>query len=472
MAISPGQLLEMPRQRLGDSIRFYPAGGAPKGSAMGGAAPGMTPQDHFMVAAPVAAGREAALRLLLASMNAAPGTADPGNAVVPFGAFERLHFARLVILDDALQADLRAHGVEPERLPACLAFIGDCDGPAGAVLADMAARAGPGLRRIFAHCEGWDEHGDLLAWMRAHDRRSAASYVNWVGRTVLQIREEHALQRALAARVPRQPATMPGGAERVRKELRAYVAAEIAAGRLALTPPAPPPLGWKLAKLAHLVAVPLLGLLAMPFLILLSPFLVVLLRMRETRDPEVCPRPAGADLAALREQEDLEISNQYTALGPAKPGRFRRWLLSSLLVVVNYACRHICTRGFLGRVQTIHFAHWIFFDDKTRVVFVSNYDGSHQGYMDDFINKVGWGLNLIFSNGVGWPRTRWLVLGGARIEQKFKYFQRRHQVPTQVWYKAYPGLALVDMKRNHRIREGIEQPSMTDAQALAWLRLL
>ena len=37
--------------------------------------------------------------------------------------------------------------------------------------------------------------------------------------------------------------------------------------------------------------------------------------------------------------------------------------------------------------------------------------------MDDFINKVGWGLNLLFSNGVGWPRTRWLVHGGARIEQ-------------------------------------------------------
>ncbi len=33
--------------------------------------------------------------------------------------------------------------------------------------------------------------------------------------------------------------------------------------------------------------------------------------------------------------------------------------------------------------------------------------------MDDFINKVGWGLNLLFSNGVGWPRTRWLVHGGV-----------------------------------------------------------
>ena len=66
-----------------------------------------------MVVAPIAAGREADLRALLSSMNAAPGMADPRNAILPFGAFERLHFARLVVLDDALQADLQAHTCRP-----------------------------------------------------------------------------------------------------------------------------------------------------------------------------------------------------------------------------------------------------------------------------------------------------------------------------------------------------------------------
>jgi hypothetical protein len=432
----------------------------------------MTPQDRFMVVAPVAAGKEAALRALLAAMNAEPGMADPDNTVVPFRAFERLHFARLVVLDDSLQVDLEAHGVRPPRLPTYLAFVGDCDGPADEVLADLAQRAAPGLGRIFAHCEGFAASDDLLAWLRVHEQPSAASFVNWVGRTVRQIRQESALQRALAARVPRRPIGAPADAERIRKDLAAYVAAEIVAGRLVLTPPDPTPIGWQFAKLAHLVTVPLLGLLALPFLIVLAPFLVVLLRSRETHDPEICPRPVAADLATLQELEDRDTSNQYTALGAVKPGLFRRWLLTVLLMFVDYACRHVFTRGFLARVQTIHFAHWFFFDDKTRVVFLSNYDGSHQGYMDDFINKVGWGLNLVFSNGVGWPRTRWLILGGSRIEQKFKYYQRRHQVPTQVWYKAYPGLALVELKRNQRIREGLEQATMSDAQALAWLRLL
>ena len=110
-----------------------------------------------MVVAPIAAGREADLRALLSSMNAAPGMADPRNPIVPFGAFERLHFARLVVLDDQLQVDLEAYGVEPPRLPTYLAFIGDCDGPADDALADLAQRAGAGLARIFSHCEGFVE---------------------------------------------------------------------------------------------------------------------------------------------------------------------------------------------------------------------------------------------------------------------------------------------------------------------------
>jgi hypothetical protein len=425
-----------------------------------------------MVVAPLAPGREAALRALLSAMNAEPGMADPHNAVLPFGMFERLHFARLVLLDDALMADLEAHGQPRLRLPTCLALLGDCDGPARELLAEFAQRAADGLRKIFSHCEGFAAGADLLAWMIAHERPAAATYVNWVGRTVRQVKEEAALQRALAAHVPRAALAAPADAQRVRNELRDFVAAEQRAGRLALTPPEPTPLGWQLAKLLHAITVPLIGLVLLPPLIVLLPLIVVLLRRRETTDPERCPRPQAAALQAMQELEDRDLTNQYTAVGPVKPGLFRRWLVSVLLVLIDYACRHVFTRGYLARVQTIHFARWVFLDDKSRVVFTSNYDGSHQAYMDDFINKVAWGLNLVFSNGIGWPRTDWLLLRGARIEQRFKHYQRRHQVPTQVWYKAYPGLALLDLQRNQRIREGLERAGMSDSSALAWLRLL
>lgn len=432
----------------------------------------MTPQSQFMVVARVTLGRERSLRELLETMNSKPGMADPANAVLPFGQFERLHFARLAVLDDPTVGDIEAHGVPRPSLPVYLAFIGSCDGPANECIKDLAQRAETGLRRIFMHCDGFDAQGDLVAWVQAHQRPLAANYINWVGRSVRQVKEESALRRALAAKVPRVSLASAAQAQQLRRALIDFVDAEVSAGRLGLTPPDPTPLRWQIAKLLHLVAIPLVGLILLPLLIILAPFLIFTLRAKERSDAEIFPPPDRAVLLELQHLEDHDVSNQYTAIGSLKPGSFRRWLATVLLVLIDYTARHIFTRGFLARVQTIHFAFWAFLDDKRRLVFTSNYDGGHEAYMDDFINKVAWGLNLAFSHGVGWPRTRWLVARGARIENRFKHFQRRHQLPTQVWYKAYPGLTLADLKRNQRIREGLERASVTDAQAQAWLRLL
>jgi len=432
----------------------------------------VTPQDAFIVVAPIAARRGQDLRKLLDSMNSQPGIADPANPVVPFGQFDRLHFARFAVLDDPNLADIETYGVPRPNVPTYLAFLGDCDGPARELLSDLSRRAASGLRSIFACCEGFDDKADLLAWMQAHNLPGAATYVNWVGRTVRQIREESALQRALSARVAREAFASGAAAQQERRELIQFVQEEVRAGCLVLTPPEATPLGWALASLANAIAVPLIGLAALPLLLVLSPFLIIQLRRLETTDPEICPRPSLQSVQQLQLLEDRDVTNQYTALGCIKPGLFRRWLLTVLLALADYACRHICTHGFLARVQTIHFARWVFLDGKTRLVFYSNYDGGHEAYMDDFINKVGWGLNVLFSNGVGWPRTDWLILRGCRGEMSFKFYQRRHQLPTQVWFKAYPGLALTDLERNQRIREGLEMPRVSDTQALEWLKLL
>jgi hypothetical protein len=433
----------------------------------------VTPQSSFAVVAEIETGRQHDLRALLASMNRRPGLVDPENGLVPFGRFERLHFARFVVLDDPTGGDIAAHGVTPPRFPLSLAFVGHCDGPAKDFLGDLARRAGPGLRRLFAHCRGFPAQGDLLEWMTAHDQPAATHYVNWVGRTVRQVREESALRqaleayldanaRALATRVPAQ----------VCDDLRAFVARERQAGRLTLTPPEPTPLGWRLRKLLHLVGVPIVLLLASPLLLLYLPVFAILLRRRERSDPEIAPRPDAEHVRRLADLEDHDVTNQFSAMGTLKPGWFRRTTLVFVLWIVAYTTRHIYTRGFLARVGTIHFARWTFLDNKQRLLFASNYDGSLESYMDDFINKVAFGLNVVFTNGVGYPRTRWLVLDGAKDEQKFKYFIRRHELPTEVWYNAHPGLTAVELERNGHIRAGLEQPAMTDAEAREWLRLL
>jgi hypothetical protein len=430
----------------------------------------VTPQDQLTALAPIQPARLDSLRATLEAMNAPSGMADPANEIVPFGTFERLHFARFVILDDPTLADIEAYGIAPQRFPTYLAFIWDCDGPAHSLLEEFCTRCQPGLSRIFSHCAGFDPTMKLIDWLRAHTQPAAAIYVNYVGRTAKQIREESRLQRALARELARLPQAV--GAERQRLLLRDYVRQEVAAGRLTLTPASATPFLWALRRFLHAIAIPLASLLVSPLLLVLAPFMLVTLRRLERTDPEICPRPAVDALSALQAREDIDVSNQYTALGSLKPGLFRRVLMSILLIYVNYFARHLFIRGFLARVQTIHFARWVFMDGGSRMLFASNYDGGHEAYMDDFINKVAWGLNLVFSNGVGWPRTDWLLLRGARREEPFKYYQRRHQVPTQVWYKAYPGLTLVDLERNQQIRRGLERPRSSDSEALAWLRLL
>jgi len=110
-----------------------------------GSDPPMTPQGNFLVIAPVLPGREDASRQLLGSMNARPGVVDAQNTLVPFGQFDRLHFARLLILTDPTARDIAAYGVTVPDLPPTLVFFGDCDGSGDAFLREVADRATPGL---------------------------------------------------------------------------------------------------------------------------------------------------------------------------------------------------------------------------------------------------------------------------------------------------------------------------------------
>ena len=488
----------------------------------------MTPQSTFMMAAPIKEGSLDALSKLLATMTLpeSPGMADPKNQLVPFAEFDHLHFARFVILDDHTLSDVAGLGLATPSYAVRLAFLGDCDGTEDFFV--TVARhpvAAAGLRKIFAHCEGFDTNADLAAWMKRYEHPPAAAYVNWRGRTVRQVCEEAALRDVLVKYVNENCAQLrQASPQEIHAKLKAH------AGAMTLSDPATTPPDWRVKNLLHFALIPAalllpwplafafltplpvrpawvvipvvvlsalvflwlvrrapasfallvaLGLLLVP-LFLLFPVLLLavgfavvvflfILRRHEKHEPEIIPKPSAAHVDALAELEDHDVSNQYSLVGSVKPSRFRQWLLVVILWLTDYGARHIYNRGHLGRIQTIHFARWVFLDGGRRVFFASNYDGSDEAYMDDFINKVGWGLNLTFASGIGYPRTNWLIKDGCKDEQKFKATNRRHQIPTQVWYKAYPGLTGFDLARNARVRQGFQRNSMSDEEIRTWL---
>lgn len=426
-----------------------------------------------MILAAINPSREADLRLLLASMNHAPGILNPLNTLVPFGQFTQLHFARILILDDETLDDITVYGLARVDYPTYLAFLGDFDGSPNEFLAEMVKRAGDGLRRIFAHCDDFTPGADLLIWIKAHNVPSAANYVNWVGRTVGQTGEEEILRQAIEKFLDDHSASLCAmDSRQLHSAVRGFVAAERQAGHLTLTPPETTPLGWQLRNLLNLVGIPILLLVCLPLLLLALPFFLLQLRRCERSDPVVAPRVDPDHANLLSSLEDHEVTNQFSAMGSLKPGLFRRLTMIVVLQAIDYTARHIFNRGRLARVTSIQFARWVFLDGKKRVIFASNYDGSLESYMDDFINKVAFGLNVVFSSGVGYPRTDWLVMNGAKDEQAFKDYLRRHQMPTQVWYNAYPGLTALNRRRNALIREGIEKANATDSEIEEWLRLL
>ena len=433
----------------------------------------MTPQTSFMVLAPIAPPRESELRGLLDSMNEGPGQVNPDNPLIPFASFDRLHFARLVILDDQTGGDVEVYGLPPRSYPLYLAFLGDIDGDGDFFLDDLARRTPNGLRTLFSCCEDFQPGADLAKWMHRHQAPPIANYVNWRGRTVSRAREEARLHDMIEDYLQvHAPALANLAPIEIHRRLKQYVQAEKAAGRLTLPAEERTPLGWSIRNTLHLIGMPLLFLLALPLLILVAPFYFFRLRRLEKTDPELCSRVDQAYSDGLAQAEDHLVTNQFTAMGSLKPGFVRLATTTGILWTVNWGARHIFTRGRLARIRSIHFARWVFLDGRKRMVFFSNYDGTVESYMDDFINKTGFGLNMVFSNGIGYPRTNWLALDGCQDERKYKDFLRRHTLPSQVWYKAYPGLTAIDLERNSRIREGLEAASLSENEAWEWVALL
>jgi hypothetical protein len=404
------------------------------------------------------------LKQLLETM----GDGVANGSVVDFDALEGVHFARFVLLDEA--TDLSG-----EPIPAALLYMSDLDVSAERHLRQLVDLAGEGLDRLFGHCDGYPDTArrtreQRFAYLRRHRVKEQAFYVNTVGRTRRQIREEAELRDRLEDFLDGVDDLRQRDPAEIRRALRAYVEGEPSL-RSALGPPDGLDLGFRVRELVHLVAVPLLLLVLSPLLLLAAPVFVVLLRRHERSDKPRHRKPPPELLQELASLEDHLVHNPFTAIGFVKPGRFRLLTLIAVLYAIDYTTRHVFNRGNLAGVKTIHFARWVFLDGRRRVVFASNYDGSLESYMDDFIDKIAWGLNIVFSNGLDYPRARWLVLDGARDELAFKDYLRLHQVPTRVWYSAYVRLTSANIHNNERIRAGLRGEADSEA-AERWVEAL
>jgi hypothetical protein len=418
-------------------------------------------QEALTIIAPVAAEREAELADVMRLLASNP--AD--NDVLAFGALSGCHFGRVLHLPAS--TDLSGQAIGPQLL-----LFTDCDGSADDHLRQLVEVSGQGLDRLFGACVDYPRQpspANRLTFMRKRVQRVKATYVHRQGRTVEQIRREAELRTALVAFVTEQRFRDLSAAA-IREHIISHVRMT-GSLRWALDPAPGLDAAYRVRNALDLLVLPL-GLVAFgPVVVPAALLLLLLIRFQEQHDPVHPERPSLDLVRALTELEDFAAHNGFTAGGYVKPGWVRRATVSSLLPLIGWGSRHLFTRDSLAGVKSIHFARWVPLDGGRRVVFASNYDGSLESYNNDFIDLVAWGLNLIFSNGLGYPTTRWLVFGGARYEQEFKNFLRSNQLPTPVWYSAYPHLSARNVERNAKLRAGLHG-HMTEQGAQAWLSLL
>ena len=408
------------------------------------------------------------LRALLTTM----GDGVANDDVLDFGSLSGLHFARLVLVEES--TDLKG-----DRLPASMIYLSDLDIPKDRHLAELVDAGGDAIDRIFGHCAGYPQtpatREQRLAYLHGHVVTEQARYVNTVGRTARQIHDEAQLRDRFQIYLDEHADELRGrGPAEIRGELQRLVDGDPDL-RWALQPAEKPELGFRLRELVHAIGVPLLVLVLvlvlLPVVVIGLVVYLVLLRWHERRDPAPHVKPTPELVQELAALEDHLVQNPFTAIGLVKPGIFRRLTLRAILMGIDYSTRHVFNHGNLAGVKTIHFARWVSLDNGRRVMFASNYDGSLESYMDDFIDKIAWGLNIVFSNGYGYPRARFLILDGARDELAFKDYLRRHQVPTRVWHSPYGQLSAANINNNQRIRAGLHGEGGAE-KAEQWLHNL
>ena len=100
------------------------------------------------------------------------------------------------------------------------------------------------------------------------------------------------------------------------------------------------------------------------------------------------------------------------------------------------------------KVGTLHDMRFVFFDNDTRMLFATSFDGDWDAYIDDFVTMIPDYLDIIDSAWDGWPGIR---SPGA------KDYLAAHQITAEGWYVAHPDLTVAEIHRLKRIGKAVDE---------------
>jgi len=377
------------------------------------------------------------------------------QSALPFTAIETLHFCSITVFHD------------PDLGP-YLVFEQNVDGTPNEHIETLCNLAAPALHTIYGFCPDYGAPGAvdpeyLRRYLSQHIVGARTAYIGNVGRSAKRVRDEASLVTEIGDFLDRLAAPDEATPDTIVAAVRDFVRSDV---RWRWVWSVPPRIALR-ERVRRWSALSGVVALLLTQIVQVAIFLIVL-RRRERTDPVHIPGPPPEQLQQLAAREDREVQNHMASLCYVKPGALRRRTLKCVLALANIVSR-VSTNGKLLGLDSLHFAHWALVNDDTRMLFLTNYDGSWENYLDDFIDKAHLGLTAIWSNTLNFPRTRFLAFGGATDERKFKAIARTTQAYTNVWYSAYPSLTVPAIQNNSAICDGLSQ-LQSQSDAAAWLR--
>ena len=253
---------------------------------------------------------------------------------------------------------------------------------------------------------------------------------------------------------------------------------------------------FEVLDIALFLLIPLLAFAAVGGVViaLLKMAFMILLTREEARDRSaylpaslLTTRQSGrSDIWAREEHGDNAVQNHFASVTLVKPGILRLTILRVGLAFIHLAAQYRNFSGTLGGIPTIMSARWILLDRGRRLLFLTNYVGSWDSYLNEFseLDAVD-GVNAIWSNTytrlqpdqlaryevnraeVNFPTTCHLLHQGARHVPVFKAYVRQSQIRSLAWYGAYRHLSVPAINDNSRIRKAIfGRPSLAECDAV------
>jgi len=140
--------------------------------------------------------------------------------------------------------------------------------------------------------------------------------------------------------------------------------------------------------------------------------------------------PAPAPSPKSRPGLTLGQAQEFTLICQLKPGGAQRM-------------RQLFREGFdeerrklTDRIATVHDLRFVIFDNDSRVIFASTFDGTWDSYIDDFGGRIPDEIDLLFHECEGYPGIH---------SPKIKDWIVSQQVTATAFYSAYPDASVRDV---------------------------